>query len=121
MIAVTLIALLALSGCLHKPLTPPTQFSSQITTGGLKLFEMTYPGPKPAIISMRSAKTMNGWSNKRVLASLSDTLEQNHFCRQGYLILGRYAGETTNKIRGECKEPANSDDRQIYPNTIARW
>lgn len=119
--ALIICSLMYLNSCSLNKHASQTQFNSLITADGLKLFEMRFPGPKPSAISIKKAQASSGWSDKKVFYYLKDTLEQNKYCRQGYIILGRYAGETTHKIRGECKEPATPSDQKQYPNTITRW
>ncbi len=52
---------------------------------------------------------------------LEDLLDKNGFCRGGYLMLGRFAGESQIRLRGECKDTATPEDRQRFPNTIEKW
>jgi hypothetical protein len=52
---------------------------------------------------------------------LDEIMEQSQYCRDGYVLLGRYAGETTRRLRGECKDRATDEDRRLFPDTVERW
>jgi hypothetical protein len=124
----TLLAILLLcSACANKPSPGSLLLHTRITEGGLKLFELTLPraahaedsdaGPRPG----ERRPPEPGFSEKRVLAMLASVMEESRYCRAGYVLLGRYAGETTGRVRGECKDRATEEDRQQYPDSITRW
>ncbi len=114
-----------MSGCqlLHEP--PPTSaLSTLITKDGIKLFELALRAKKPIRLSVNetSHKDINtGISEKRVHHQLNVLLERTKYCREGYIILGRYAGETVHRVRGECRDRASEADYSAYPNTIDQW
>lgn len=118
-----------INGCAsHRNPPEHFKFATQITDSGLKLFELTYPAPErrisrrpPANQQGRPPSPSSGISEKTLVAILETRLQQAKYCRQGYLLLGRHAGETTQRIRGECKEKASDADREQFPGSILRW
>lgn len=123
------ILLLFGAGCATKRHAPPMQLQTRITEGGLKLFEFAShavpqqpmggpPGGGARGTGGGRSKTSD---SKRLLAMLDEAMEQSQYCRQGYVLLGRYAGETVQRLRGECRDRATDEDRQRFPDTIERW
>jgi hypothetical protein len=47
---------------------------------------------------------------QKLLAKLTET----GYCREGYLELGSSIGKRESSIRGECKEGATEEDRQVF-------
>ena len=43
-------------------------------------------------------------------------LDQNDYCRNGYIELARYATKGSMSLRGECNESATGKDRKNFPN-----
>lgn len=118
-------AALALSAC-QSARTPSHRFDTHITSADYKLFQLTFPRPSYTVQLQQSRREERRRSTpelteQRIAATLEDIFEQNGYCRQGYVILGRYAGETSNRVRGECRERASAEDRSTYSNTIERW
>lgn len=116
--------LLSLSGCQSK-LPQAFTFDTRITTDGYKLFQLAHPrilhqARLPSTSNDRRQRSQH-YSEKRILSALEQTLSGNGYCRQGYVLLGRAGGETSNRLRGECREKATPRDRQIYTDTIERW
>lgn len=101
------------------------QFDTRITDDGYKLFQLMYPQPEPVLRlpskDQARRESRPNVSEKRMLAVLEQTMEDNGYCRDGYVLLGRYAGKTSNRIRGECRDKATLADRQLYPDTIKQW
>lgn len=122
-----LLTLLLCSACTHKPPPGSVLLNTRITADGLKLFELVLPRAKPVADSdthMRPGERRPpepGFSERRVLSLLTSVIEESGYCRAGYVLLGRYAGETTGRVRGECKDRATDADRARYPDTITRW
>ena len=125
-LAVLVAALGGLAACAHKGPPPGTlQLKTRITDDGLKLFELVFPMPNRPL-EMPSGggerrKPRPDLSGKQMLALLDEVVTQSQFCRQGYVLLGRYAGETTARLRGECNDRATTADRDRFPDTINRW
>lgn len=125
----TILALFSLwlGGCSnHKVKASHFRFNTLITEQGIKLFELSSqyrrePFVIKPVANPYGEKKENDAINKRLLAELEYHMEATKFCRKGYLLLGRHAGETTHKIRGECRERASEDDIGTFPNTIKQW
>lgn len=135
----TLLIALAMSSLVscasRKPVPPPggptSLLQTRITEGGLKLFEVggaTREGDKPVAGGPSSPPSQGKqrpksakFSAKQMEKRLDEIMELSGFCRDGYVILGRYAGETTSRIRGECRDIATEEDRLRFPDTIQRW
>jgi hypothetical protein len=114
--------LCGISACSQQPYGSGAhwQFKTLITSDNIKRFELSVP---PKVIDPLSQKHYEETSpSQRYFKSqLEDTLAQNGFCREGYLPLGRFAGESSYRLRGECKEAASAEDKAKFPNSIERW
>ena len=102
-------------------------FKTLITKDKYKRFEIS-TRPATRRIRMMPAQEQSGLqrptytvNQKRLLRNLELVLEETGFCRDGYLLLGRYAGKKTNRLRGECRDKATEDDYQKFENTIGQW
>lgn len=121
-----LLTLLLCSACTNKPPPGAVLLNTRITEDGLKLFELVLPRAPIADSGADSRQGERrppepGFSERRVLSLLTTVMEESGYCRAGYVLLGRYAGETTGRVRGECKDRATDADRARYPDTITRW
>lgn len=98
------------------------QFKTLITPEHIKRFELTII-PRPLPIDPQSDRRglESGPSERQLKGLLKDALASNGFCKQGFLPLGRYAGESHYRLRGECKDAATAEDVARFPNTIERW
>lgn len=98
------------------------QFKTLITPERIKRFELTVI-PRPVPIDPQSDRRglESGPSERQLKGLLKDALASNGFCKGGFLPLGRYAGESHYRLRGECKDPATPEDIAQFPNTIERW
>jgi hypothetical protein len=118
-------AILGLTGC-QTYSNEEFRFETNITNDGYKLFQLVYP-PRDLELRLPTARRGNngqpdkGLSEQQVLAVLEDKLEETGYCTSGYIVLGRQGGETTDRIRGECRDKATDSDRQKHPNTIKQW
>ncbi|HMU68047.1 MAG TPA: hypothetical protein PKE57_12905 [Cellvibrionaceae bacterium] len=101
---------------------PDLQFKTLITADHIKRFELTLI-PKPAQLDPLSSRRglEEAPSERQLKGLLKDTLASNGFCKAGFLPLGRYAGESHSRLRGECKDAATPEDIAKFPNTIERW
>lgn len=119
-------AVALLAACAHAPdsgdVPPGASFEANILTDGTKLFVYAVRrggagdresagdgGPRPQQASTRGAQNM-----KRGLEGM---LAQNHYCRDGYLVLEQYDDRTGSVIRGECREAATAHDRELFPRS----
>ena len=96
------------------------QFKTLITPERVKRFELTIiPRPIDPLTSRKNLEV--GPSERQFKNLLESALAENNFCHNGYLPLGRYAGESNYRLRGECKDAATAEDVAKFPNTIERW
>jgi hypothetical protein len=101
------------------------QFKTLITAEGQKRFEIS-AAPKPQDILRPTRQTTDTPQSQRsiethLLNALEQALDTSGFCQNGYLLLGRFAGESLYRLRGECKDLATPADRSKFPNSIERW
>jgi len=98
------------------------QFKTLITPEHIKRFELSLT-PKPQALDPLSNRRglEEAPSERQLKGLLKDTLATNGFCKAGFLPLGRYAGESHYRLRGECKDAATAEDIAKFPNTIERW
>lgn len=113
-------------GCVSTPAAKPENFGTFITPEGLKLFELRFAQPKREVRVGEPQREASPRREQQRLArerlgTLEATLAATGFCREGYTLLGRYAGETVERLRGECQERASEQDRTRFPNDILRW
>lgn len=125
---------LVLTACSHTGhlQTDALSFRTLITSDNIKRFELSVP-PKPVdLMRQMNRRSENGEGDSRSQSqqhytdtylkyALEDILDENKFCRDGYLLLGRFAGENQNRLRGECKDNATAAERDKFPNTISKW
>lgn len=123
-----LVILLGLAaGCARSRDLQPLELQTRITSGGLKLFELRLPVREhrvepPTNPHRRQRRSPDDRHSQKPIHQMVDqALEQSGYCRDGYVLLGRYAGETVRRIRGECRERATEDDRHRFPDTVERW
>lgn len=112
-------------GCAHKALPEGFRFTTHITPERHKLFQLAFPAPERRVSLYNNRTPQNEgkprFSDRQLTALLERALQRFPFCRDGYLLLGRYAGETTERIRGECTEQASDEDITQFPNTLKQW
>ena len=60
---------------------------------------------------------MNEALETQATAALELDLQKNNYCHQGYVLLERQITPERTLLRGECRELANAQDRQQFPNT----
>lgn len=53
----------------------------------------------------------------RLLDRLDMILQDNRYCREGYMELDYYSAEGTVQLRGECNEGATEEDLENFPNS----
>ena len=101
-----------------------SQFKTLITPDGVKRFELPLPKPDFRVNlseNSRSNPYDNELSERKVMRRVEAVLETTGFCKTGFILLGRHAGETAQKVRGECKEAATQNERQQFKNSITQW
>ncbi len=100
-------------------------FKTLITPERVKRFELSVI-PKDLSITRPNPELDGGTRQARQLElflqnALEEAITRSGFCRAGYLPLGRFAGESQYRLRGECKDPASDADLAAFPNSIERW
>ncbi|MGL1956169.1 MAG: hypothetical protein OCD00_02460 [Colwellia sp.] len=55
--------------------------------------------------------------NEQLTERLAIALEENNYCRKGYIELERNIGHRFLSLRGECHESATKKDRKQFPNS----
>lgn len=119
-----LIGAVSLNACQSQP-SQDFKFGTRITDDGYKQFQLVYPRTTHELRLPGSGQARHQdkrqLSQRQVLSALEQILQDKGYCRKGYMLLGRYAGETINRVRGECREKASSADRDAHPDTIERW
>lgn len=122
--------LLALStGCASNSQIPEAfAFNTMITPSGLKFFELSLPVPTHTLVlrptassSTRRPSRDKDYSSRYIEKLVEKAVENTGYCRAGYFMLGRYAGETTSRVRGECRDKASAADREQFPDTLSAW
>lgn len=115
---------LALNACQSHP-SQDFRFGTRITDDGYKQFQLVFPRTAQELRLPGSRQNRDqrdhGINQREVLSALEQILQDNGYCREGYMLLGRYAGETSNRVRGECRDKANRMDREAHPDTIEQW
>lgn len=128
--AAAVILALSAMGCANTSQLPDEyRFNTLITPQGLKLFELTLPSPSYRLVMPSSAgatpirrkREEVDYSEKRIKRVVEQAVEVTEYCRSGFYLLGRYAGETAARVRGECRENANEEDKKAFPDTLHAW
>jgi hypothetical protein len=119
-------------GCAQEParsnVPSGASFMADVLDDGTKLFTLRMRLPKPEFDVARSrayrddpemqaearrrARADHSEPSKRALQAM---LQENGYCREGYVIHELYEDRTDYVIRGECRDAANDADRARYP------
>lgn len=122
-LALAVTSVFALGACQSTP-SQEFRFTTHITDDGYKLFQLAYP---PAVSEIRlpgsdrRPRRETETTERQALAELEQRLVRSNYCRQGYVLLGRHAGQTSSRIRGECREKATPEDLRLFPDTLDQW
>lgn len=128
------VAGLCLAACSHAPsasdIPPNVSFAAKILNDDTKLFTYTVhrgrggPGGDEDMPEMGGGGGRGGGmgggpgrsapSSKALLLGVDAMLAQNHYCRDGYVVLEQYDQHGNYIIRGECKDAATSADREKF-------
>lgn len=113
-----------LCGCQNSP-PQSVRFDTLITDDDVKRFQLTFEQPARVLQLPRrgdgNQQQPRAPSEEYMRATLQRILEDNNYCRQGHLVFGRSAGQTSYRLRGECRDPASAADRQRFADTIDSW
>ena len=130
---ITLLTLTMLSlGCTSNKSGRANQnlrFSTLITQQEVKRFELNYHQQKHLRIHSldRQQRNQDAVSRKQkklkrfLENSVRQIIKETAYCRNGYILLGRFAGKNTHRVRGECRDSASLADYKNFPNTISHW
>ena len=122
--SVALIGLCACTPSSHKGIAS-SDFAPKILDDDTKLFVYTqrfgvlaarddYASiDNPAALRERESIRLSApKASKNALEAL---LRQNHYCRDGYVVLDQYEQHGSYIIRGECRDSATPEERQKFP------
>jgi hypothetical protein len=121
--AATLFA--ALSACSQAPTVADiprgASFTPTILTDGTKLFvyrQRGFGGPPnenevgPSERAQRGPNTEQ--MQKMAQRGATAMLMQNHYCREGFMVLEQYEQQRSFVLRGECRDAADASDREKF-------
>lgn len=112
-------------GCASNgPIPQELKFTTHISNGQYKLFQLTYPAPTRNLFNSSQQYDPGEQYRARrkyIRKMLDQAVLESNYCREGYRLLARYAGETSRRIRGECREKATAEDIKNFPNTLPHW
>lgn len=116
---------LLLAGCGSAPKKPeeiPGTFRTDILANGTKLFTYTLGTPAPD--RRANSGTMPPPGTRIDLPDphkpLRALLEQNRYCRDGYLTLQQSRMGMQQVVRGECRDDATAEDRERFSVQVQR-
>ncbi len=123
-------ALSLLAACGHAPsardVPPGASFAADILGDGTKLFTFSARLPQRPLETARSLQDeerqqAEGHRRSRIdyaegsKRALQAMIEENGYCREGYVLHELYEDRTDYVIRGECRDAATDADRARYP------
>ena len=137
--AVSALFAFALLGCAHQPerdrFARDADFTARILDNGTKLFRVAMRQPMPAGRSGGPGDSRNdsggadcfpcepgqqvgsrarGGRELDMRKVATAVLEENHYCREGFVVLEQYQAAEGRVLRGECRDAADAGDRQKF-------
>ncbi len=120
-----LAASLLVSSCAHNQHSfekTSELFRTKISENDIKLFvyqlNVDLPDSRPSSYSPGGKACPPTHADERVDLLLTNILNENRFCRNGYIELDRYhLYNGSIQIRGKCEESASTADRKAFPNS----
>jgi hypothetical protein len=115
-----------LSACSHTPsaddIPPGATFTTKILADDTKLFVYSQrfarrgPGNGDGLDEApdRGGSGRSEQMAKVALRGMQAMLAQNHYCRDGYVVLEQYDQHGSYFIRGECRDAADADNRSKF-------
>src|SRR5690606_20680893 len=110
---------------------PAAEFSARILADDTKLFTLRLPlGPAPGerregAVRRSGEDCFRCEAGQRPLPAKPRTIDmkgiatailaENHYCRDGFIVLEQFAQDRTQVLRGECRDGASAADRARYP------
>ncbi len=116
--------------CSHAPsasdIPANVSFTTNILANDTKLFTYTVggmrggPGGEGDMDDMPPARGGMGGARKgpsvqSLLRGVEAMLAQNHYCRDGFVVLEQYEQRLGYVVRGECRDSASHLDREKFP------
>lgn len=120
-------ALLSIVGCSHTPsaadIPAGATFTANILADGTKLFvyrQRGFGAPLPregevGAPEQRERGPTTEQLQKAAKRGVDAMLAQNHYCREGYMVLEQYQQQRAYIVRGECRDAVNADERARFP------
>lgn len=123
------VAALWLSACSHTPsaadIPPGATFTTKILADDTKLFVYSQrfarrgPNGGEGDDGLNEAPERGGSGRSAEMAKISlrgveAMLAQNHYCRDGYVVLEQYDQHGSYFIRGECRDAVNAAERSKF-------
>lgn len=104
---------------------PGASFAANILDDGTKLFTFSVHLPRPPLETARSLQAQEqeqAEGRRRMRAdpaegakkALQAMIQENGYCREGYVLHELYEDRTDYVIRGECRDAATDADRARY-------
>jgi len=117
-----------LAACSHTPtaadIPPGATFTANILADNTKLFVYTQrlgrggpPRDEYAAIDGpggREREAERAHAPQIAKNGVQAMLAQNHYCRDGYMVLEQYDQRGSYVVRGECRDAATADDRNKF-------
>jgi hypothetical protein len=89
-------------------------FATEISADGTKFFTYTRKFDKNS--ESRSHHRGDKDGKSALQKSVQAKLDSSGYCRDDYLTLEDYEANGIARIRGECRDGANENDRTLFPN-----
>jgi hypothetical protein len=129
--AISAITALCLAACSHTPdagdIPPSANFTTKILANDTKLFVYSQrfgrgrPGGEDEPYeggqgrgSFFGGPPSSAQMSQGALRGVQAMLAQNHYCRDGYVVLEQYDEHGKYIVRGECRDAATSADREKF-------
>ena len=128
------VVMLVLEACSHTPsagdIPPGAEFTTKILADDTKLFTYSVRvlragsnsdsddigGDMPSRGSSGFAQSSSrrGPSEQSMLRGVEAMLAQNHYCREGFVVLEQYDEHGKYIVRGECRDAATGAERERF-------
>jgi hypothetical protein len=89
-------------------------FTTEISADSTKFFTYTRQFDKNS--KSKNPRRDDKDRDTALQQSVQAKLDSSGYCRDGYLTLEHYEANGIARIRGECRDGANENDRTVFPN-----